>query len=57
MDTQNPGQMVKANVYRQNHTRKHTHTHSQKEKKKKKKYIYIFLKKEESNQIIEQIYQ
>ena len=25
--------MVKAKVYRQNHTNKHTHTHSQKEKK------------------------
>ena len=33
------GQMVKANLYRQNHTKKHTHTHSQKEKKEK--YIYI----------------
>ena len=32
------GQMVKAKLYRQNHTKKHTHTHSQKEKKKK---IYI----------------
>ena len=29
------GQMVKAKVCRQNHTKKHTHTHSQKEKKKK----------------------
>ena len=26
------GQMVKAKVYRQNHTKKHKHTHSQKEK-------------------------
>ena len=33
-------QMVKAKLYRQNHTQKHTHTHSQKEKKGKKK-IYI----------------
>ena len=33
------GQMVKAKLYRQNHTQKHTHTHSQKEKKGKKKYI------------------
>ena len=32
--------MVKAKLYRQNHTKKHTHTHSQKEKKEK--YIYIF---------------
>ena len=31
--------MVKAKLYRQNHTQKHTHTHSQKEKKGK--YIYI----------------
>ena len=29
------GQMVKAKLYRQNHTQKHTHTHSQKEKKEK----------------------
>ena len=33
------GQMVKAKLYRQNHTQKHTHTHSQKEKKGKEKYI------------------
>ena len=33
------GQMVKANLYRQNHTKKHTHTQSQKEKKKKNIYI------------------
>ena len=32
----NLGQMVKANLYRQNHAQKHTHTHSQKEKKGKK---------------------
>ena len=32
-------QMVKAKLYRQNHTQKHTHKHSQKEKKGKK-YIY-----------------
>ena len=31
--------MVKAKLYRQNHTQKHTHAHSQKEKKGKKKYI------------------
>ena len=31
--------MVKAKLYRQNHTQKHTHTHSQKEKKGKN-YIY-----------------
>ena len=35
------GQMVKAKLYRQNHTKKHTHTHSQKEKKEKI-YIYTF---------------
>ena len=29
------GQMVKAKLYRQNHTQKHTHTHSQKEQKGK----------------------
>ena len=33
-----PGQMVKAKLSRQSHTKKHTHTHSQKEKKGK---IYI----------------
>ena len=33
--------MVKAKLYRQNHTKKHTHTHSQKEKKEKNIYIYI----------------
>ena len=33
------GQMVKAMLYRLNHTKKHTHTHSQKEKKKKNIYI------------------
>ena len=30
------GQMVKAKLYRQNLTQKHTHTHSQKEEKGKK---------------------
>ena len=39
------GQMVKAKLYRQNHTKKHTHTHSQKEKKEKEKKIYIYKKK------------
>ena len=52
-------QMVKANLYRQNHTKKHIPTHSQKEEKEK---IYIYLcikkrKKEESDQISKQIYQ
>ena len=32
-------QMVKAKLYRQNHTQKHTHTHSQKEKNGK---IYTY---------------
>ena len=32
------GQTVKAKLFRQTHTKKHTHTHSQKEKKEK---IYI----------------
>ena len=36
------GKMVKAKLYRQSHTQKHTHTHSQKEKKEKKN-IYIYL--------------
>ena len=47
------GKMVKANLYRQNHTKKHIHTHSQ-EEKNEKKYIYI---KEESNQTNKQIHQ
>ena len=51
------GQMVKAKLYRQNHTKKHTHTHSQKEVKEKYIYIYIYKKKEESNQINKEIYQ
>ena len=51
------GQMVKAKLYRQNHTKKHIHTHSQKKKKEKIIYIYIFFKKEESNQINKQTYQ
>ena len=37
------GQMVKAMLYRQNHTKKHTHTHPEKEKKEK--YIYIIAPK------------
>ena len=36
------GQMVKAKLYRQNHTQKHTHTDSEKEKKGKI-YIYIYI--------------
>ena len=35
------GQMVKAKLYRQNYTKKHTHTHSQKGKKEKI-YIHIY---------------
>ena len=41
------GQMVKAKLYRQSHTKKHTHTHSEKEKMEKKS-IYIFKKKRKS---------
>ena len=29
------GQMVKAKLYRQNHTKEHTHTHSKQEEKEK----------------------
>ena len=45
------GQMVKAKLYRQIHTKKHTHTHSQKEKKEKKN-VSIYKKKgrEQPNQ-------
>ena len=47
----NLGQMVKAKLYRQNHTKKHTHTHSQKEKKEKTYiYIYIYKGREQPNQ-------
>ena len=35
--------MVKANINRQNHTKKHTNTHSQKKKKEKNIYIYIYI--------------
>ena len=52
--TRTLGQMVKAKLYRQNHTKKHTHIHSQKNKKERNIYIY---KNEESNQINKQIYQ
>ena len=38
------GQMVKAKLYRQNHTKKHTHTHPPKEKKGKI-YLYLYIKK------------
>ena len=41
------GQMVKAKLYRQNHTQKHTYTHSQKEKMGKN--IYILLPKPTSS--------
>ena len=44
------GQMVKAKLYRQNHTKKQTHTHSQKEKKEKNISIYFFKKGEQPNQ-------
>ena len=54
------GQMAKAKLYRQNHTKHHINIH----KKRKGKYIYIYIyiyiykiKKEESNQIDKQIYQ
>ena len=49
------GETVKAQLYRQNHTKNHTHTHSQKEKKENNMYIYKM--KEESNQINKQILQ
>ena len=39
------GQMAKAILYRQNHTKKHTHTHSQKEEKEKYIHIRILKKK------------
>ena len=44
------GQMVKAKLYRQNHTKKHTHTHSQKEKKEI--YIYILKKRKRATKSI-----
>ena len=45
--------MVKAKLYRQNHTKMYTLTPSQKEKKEK----HIHIKKVERNQINKQIYQ
>ena len=33
--------MVKAKLFRQNHTKKNTHTHSQKEKKEKKGKVFL----------------
>ena len=36
--------MVKAKLYKQNHTQKHTYIHSQEEKKGKKIYISLFPK-------------
>ena len=42
------GQMVKANLYRQNHRKKHTHTHK---KRKMKKNIYIYKRKRETKSI------
>ena len=39
------GQMVKAKLYRQNHTKKHTHTHSEKEKKNISIYLSICIYK------------
>ena len=44
------GQMVKANLYRQNHTKKHTHTHSK--KRKRKKYIFFFKKRKRATKSI-----
>ena len=41
------GQMVKAKLYRQNHTKKHTHTHSQKRKRKENN---IYKRREQPNQ-------
>ena len=35
------GQMVKAELYKQNHTQRHTHTYPKKEKNGKYIYIYI----------------
>ena len=35
--------MIKAELYRQNHSQKHTHTDSQEVKNGKKKYIYIYI--------------
>ena len=47
MDRQTVGQMVKAKLCRENHTKQHTHTHSQKEKKEK---IYIYIKKKKGRE-------
>ena len=47
--------MVKAKLYRQNHTKKHTYTHSQKEKKEKNMYIYLYKKKRKSKRAAKSI--
>ena len=36
------GQMVKAKLYRQNHTRKHIYIHTHKKRKRKNIFISIF---------------
>ena len=38
-------QMVKAKLYRQNHTKRHTHRHSKKTIRKKNMYVYIYKEK------------
>ena len=53
-DRQNPGQMVKTNLYRQkSHKEAYKYTLTKREKGKK----YIYKKKEDSNKINKQIYQ
>ena len=49
MDRQTVGQMVKAKLYRQNHTKKHTYTHSKK-RIRKNTYIYLYIKKKKGRE-------
>ena len=44
--------MVKAKLYRQKHTKKHTHAYSQKEKKEKKIYLHIKKKSKRATKLI-----
>ena len=46
------GQIVKAKLYWQNHTKKHIHTHAQKEKKEKIIYVYILKKRKRATKSI-----
>ena len=46
------GQVVRAKLYRQNHTKKYTHTHSDKEKREKNIYFYVLKKRKRGTKSI-----